>query len=302
MRVLIVLNHKGGTLSRRKPREGLALVKAAFDAQGVDATIIAARGRDISSAIRRGLDLRPAFDAVVVGGGDGSVNAAASILAGTNIPLGVLPLGTFNHFAKDLGVPLALEDAAATVVRGHAKFVDLGEVNGRIFVNNSSLGIYPHLVATRERVQRRGVAKWAAAAVAAVAMLWRLPRHRVCVRAQGWHEDRQTPCLFVGNNPYDLDVFGSAKRSRLDSGTLYLCLVARPTRFALLKLVLRALLGRLESQQDLLQAQLTEATIVPRRRVIRVALDGESLLLNGPLHYRIRPRSLRVLVPENATP
>ena len=178
--------------------------------------------------------------------------------------------------------------------------VDLGEVNGKVFVNNSSLGIYPHLVATRERVQRRGLAKWAAAAVAALVMLWRLPRHRLCVQAEGWHEDHQTPCLFIGNNPYDLDVFGSAKRSRLDSGLLYLCLVVRPSRFALLKLALRALFGRLEAEQDLLQARLTEATIVPRRRVIHVALDGESLLLNGPLHYRIRPRALRVLVPKSA--
>lgn len=300
MRVLVVLNHKGGTLSRHKPREGLALVKAAFERHGITPTIQAVRGPDMAEAIRRALDRTRDWTAVVVGGGDGSVNAAASVLAGSDIPLGVLPLGTFNHFAKDLGVPLALEDAVTTVVRGHARSIDLGEVNGRIFVNNSSLGIYPHLVVTRERVQRRGVAKWAAAIVAAAAMLWRLPRHRVCVRAQGWYEDRQTPCLFIGNNPYDLDVFGSAKRSRLDSGALYLCLVARPSRFALLKLTLRALLGRLEAEQDLLQAQLTEATIVPRRRVIHVALDGESLLLNSPLHYRVRPRALRVLVPENA--
>lgn len=302
MRVLVVLNHKGGTLSRHKPQEGLALVKAAFDARSVDATIVTVRGKGISDAIRRGLDSPSGFDAIVVGGGDGSINAAASIMAGRDVPLGVLPLGTFNHFAKDLGIPLALDDAARVVSEGHSATVDLGEVNGKVFVNNSSLGIYPHLVVTRERVQRHGVVKWAAAAVAALIMLWRLPRHRLCVRAEGWHEDRQTPCLFIGNNPYDLDVFGGAKRSRLDSGALYLCLVARPSRFALLKLALRALFGRLEAEQDLLQARLTEATIVPRRRTIHVALDGESLLLTGPLHYRIRPRALRVLVPEGAAP
>lgn len=302
MRVLVVLNHKGGTLSRHKPRDGLALVKAAFAAVQVDATIVPARGKDIAGAVRRALETPSAFEAVVVGGGDGSVNAAASILAGTEIPLGVLPLGTFNHFAKDLGIPAALEDAARVVAEGHTTDVDLGEVNGRIFVNNSSLGIYPHLVATREHVQRHGVAKWAAAAVAALVMLWRLPRHRLRVRAEGWQTERQTPCLFVGNNPYDLDVFGSAKRSHLDSGELYLCLVARPSRLALFKLGLRALFGRLEAEQDLLQARLTEVTILPRRRIIHVALDGESLLLDTPLRYRIRPRALRVLVPAKAPP
>ncbi len=298
MKVLVVLNPRGGTLARLGAA-GLDMVKDAFQRHGITPTIKAVRGRDMAEAIRGALAQTKDWDAVVVGGGDGSVNAAASVLAGTDIPLGVLPLGTFNHFAKDLGVPLALEDAAGTVAGGQTISVDLGEVNGRIFVNNSSLGIYPHLVVTRERVQRHGVAKWAAAAVAAVAMLWRLPRHRLCVQAEGWHEDRQTPCLFIGNNPYDLDVFGSAKRSRLDSGMLYLCLVARPSRFALLKLALRALFGRLEAEQDLLQTQLSEATIVPRRKVIHVAIDGESLLLNGPLRYRIRPRALRVLVPGN---
>lgn len=302
LKVLVVLNHKGGTLSRHKPQEGLALVKAAFDTQGVDATIVAVRGKDISGAIRRGLDSRPGFDAVVVGGGDGSVNAAASVLADTDIPLGVLPLGTFNHFAKDLSIPLALDEAARVVAEGRTTNVDLGEVNGRIFVNNSSLGIYPHLVATRERVQRRGVAKWAAAGAAAAVMLWRLPRHRVRVRAEGWEAERQTPCLFVGNNPYDLDVFGKAKRSRLDSGELYLCLVARPSRIALFMLVVRALFGRIEAEQDLIQARLTEVTITPRRRIIHVALDGESLLLDTPLRYRIRPRALRVLVPTKMAP
>lgn len=278
------------------------MFKAAFDRQEIDATIVAVRGKDIPDAIRSGLDARPGFDAVVVGGGDGSVNAAASVLAGTGIPLGVLPLGTFNHFAKDLGIPLALDEAARVVAEGRTTFVDLGEVNGRIFVNNSSLGIYPHLVATREHVQRHGIAKWAAAVVAALVMLWRLPRHRIRVRAEGWQAERQTPCLFIGNNLYDLDVFGGAKRSRLDTGKLYVCLVARPSRLALLKLGLRALFGRLVAEQDLIQAQLTEATITPRRRIIHVALDGESLLLESPLHYRICPRALRVLVPEACGP
>ena len=136
MRVLVVLNHKGGTLSRHKPREGVALVKAAFDAAQIDATIVPARGKDIPDIVRRALETSSAFDAVVVGGGDGSVNAAASALAGTEIPLGVLPLGTFNHFAKDLGIPAALEDAARIVAEGHVTDVDLGEVNGRIFVNS----------------------------------------------------------------------------------------------------------------------------------------------------------------------
>ena len=82
------------------------------------------------------------IDAVVVGGGDGSIRTVASVLAETSVPLGVLPLGTLNHFVKDLGIPLPLEEAAATIAAGHLRVVDLAEVNGRVFVNNVSLGLY----------------------------------------------------------------------------------------------------------------------------------------------------------------
>lgn len=298
MKVLVVLNPRGGTLARYRTSDAVARVAGAFGAHGISPTVRAVAGRQIADTIRRTLEKDPGWDAVAVGGGDGSVNAAASALAGTKVPLGVLPLGTFNHFAKDLGIPMDLEAAADIIAHGRMASVDLGEVNGKVFVNNSSLGLYPHLVVARERAQRHGIAKWAAAGVASLAMLWRLPRHRVRVHAEGWHETRRTPCLFIGNNPYDLDVFGSAKRSRLDSGMLYLCLVARPSRLALFKLALRALLGRLEAEQDLIQTQLPEATIVTRRRTIHVALDGESVLLESPLRYRIRPRALRVIVPD----
>src|SRR5476649_731552 len=100
-------------------------------------------------------------DAVVAGGGDGTINAVASVLAGSSVALGVLPLGTLNHFAKDLNIPLDLDQAIATIARGTTAQVDVGDVNGRIFVNNSSLGLYPHIVRARDQQQRRlGRGKW----------------------------------------------------------------------------------------------------------------------------------------------
>ena len=178
--------------------------------------------------------------------------------------------------------------------------VDAGEVNGRIFVNNASLGIYPHLVEERERVQRQGVAKWLAAGAALVRVLWRMPTPRLTVRAKGWRADRRTPCLFIGNNLYDLDVFASAKRARLDRGELCLYIATRSSRAAFLRLAARTLLGRMEMQRDLELARLPEVEIAARSRLVRVALDGEALVLPQPLKFRSRPGALKVFVPERS--
>ncbi len=243
---------------------------------------------------------RPGFDAIVVGGGDGSVRAAASVLVGSDLPLGILPLGTLNHFARDLGLPLDLESALQVVAAGRVGSVDVAEVNGRVFVNNSSLGIYPHLVAERERYPRHGPVRWLAAALALGSVLWRLPRPRVRVLAPGWQAERRTTCLFIANNIYRLDGFAIGRRMRLDGGNLCLYMVQKGGRLALLQLAMRAFFGRLKPDRDFLLAQLNSVDISAHRRRLRVALDGETLMLRPPLHYRIRRRALRVIVPEPA--
>lgn len=145
--------------------------------------------------------------AIVAGGGDGTVNAVGSVVAGTNTVLGVLPLGTLNHFARDAGIPLDLEAAVATVVAGHIRTVDTGEVNGRTFVNNASIGIYPDIVVERERLRQLGHRKWIAFVLASARILRRYRRLVVRLAAPrqgsgqaGDASDRaRTAFLFVGN-------------------------------------------------------------------------------------------------------
>ena len=207
---------------------------------------------------------------------------------------------TLNHFARDLGPPVDLEAAVRVVGSGRVGLVDVGEVNGHVFVNNSSLGIYPHLVAERDRYRRHSPARWLAAALAVCRVLWRLPRPRVRVLAPGCDNQRRTTCLFIANNMYELDPFASARRARLDKGELCLCAPHREGRLALLQLALRAFLGRLEPDRDFALTRLKSVDIPAQRRRLRVALDGESLVLRTPLHYCIQPRALRVIVPEPA--
>jgi diacylglycerol kinase family enzyme len=306
MRALVVLNPSSGSLAKLGIDRARQQIAAICKANSLDATITvvpgAGIGDRIKSEIAAGLGGTPSgFDRVVIGGGDGSVGAAASVLAGTDLPLGILPLGTLNHFARDLGLPLDLEGAVRLVASGRVRLVDVGEVNGRVFLNNSSLGIYPHLVAERERYRRHGPARWLAAALAVCRILWRLPRPRVRVLAPGWQAERRTTCLFIANNMYRLDAFASAKRMRLDEGDHSLCIAKGRGRLALLYLATRAFLGLLEPERDFVLAQLKSVVISAHRRRLRVALDGESLMLRPPLHYRIRPRALRVIVPGPAS-
>ncbi len=306
MKALVVLNPRGGNLAKFGIDRGMERVAAICKANNLGARIAIALGSGISERIKDELASSRAcagrsFDVVVVGGGDGSVRAAASVLAGSDIPLGVLPLGTLNHFARDLGLPLDLEGAVRLIASGRIGLLDVGEVNGRVFLNNSSLGIYPHLVAERDRRRRHGP-RWLAAALALCRVLWRLPRPELRVLGPGWEAVRRTTCLCIANNAYQLDAFASAKRLRIDKGKLCLYMANGQSRMALLQLAIRALLGRLEPDRDFRRVSLESVEIsVRRRRRVRVALDGESMVFRPPLHYRIRPRALRVIVPEPAS-
>lgn len=234
---------------------------------------------------------------VVAGGGDGTVSAVAAELAGTGIPLGVLPLGTLNHFAKELGVPTDRDAALRALLAGQIASVDVGEVNGRVFLNNSSLGLYPWLVAEREADQQRGRGKWTGFARAAIHVLRRYPFLEVTLSVDGRELHYRTPFVFIGNNRYSMEAFRIGKRESLTAGELCLFVATRGRRRDLLKLALWTLLGRASRACELRTLSARDIRIATRRRRLRVALDGEVAWMETPLQYRIRPGALRVIVP-----
>ena len=119
---------------------------------------VAKNGSDVVDITTRAV--KDNYQTIIAGGGDGTISSVAGVLAGTGRILGVLPLGTLNHFAKDLQIPLDIEGALNTIVASNIMQVDVGEVNGRFFLNNSSLGLYPRIVREREKQQRLGWGKW----------------------------------------------------------------------------------------------------------------------------------------------
>ncbi|HEX2972466.1 MAG TPA: diacylglycerol kinase family protein [Tepidisphaeraceae bacterium] len=270
-------------------------VHDALAAAGVDATVHAVDAQHLVGATQDALTQHP--DLIIAGGGDGTLSTVASILADTGIPLGVLPLGTLNHFAKDLNLPLELEPAARVIAARNIHPVDLGEVNGRCFINNSSIGIYPKIVRARVEHQRLGRGKWLSLAVAVLHVFGRIPRYRVRLNLDGQEDIRTTPFLFVGNNRYQINPSEFGGRTALDHGELCLYLAENISRFAMLRLLLRSAIGRLEQSPHFESCYLRELWIDTGRPLVDVAIDGEVTHMSTPLHYRIRPAALRVIAP-----
>jgi diacylglycerol kinase family enzyme len=238
---------------------------------------------------------------LVAAGGDGTVRAVASALLDSEAILGVLPMGTLNHFARDLQIPLDIESACSVIAHGAVAKIDVGEVNGRAFINNSGLGIYPRMVAWREEYQREGWAKWAALFWASVTVLRGMPFLQLRLTSAGAEVARLTPMIFIGNNEYELEGLSAGTRRRVDAGRLFIYAVNARTPGRLLHLSLLALLGRLRQPEDFESLCVVEAWIETTRRWLKVSLDGEVVRLETPLHYRTRPAALRVIVPQPAS-
>lgn len=235
---------------------------------------------------------------IIAAGGDGTVSAVASALAGSEVPLAVLPTGTLNHFARDLGLPAGLADCIRAAVAGKTTAIDVGEVNGRVFINNASIGLYPAIVRRREKQQRRlGRGKWHAMLWAIHTVLRGHPFLDLALELDGVRERRRTPFVFVGNNEYLMEGFTMGMRSRLDGGSLSVYLSHRRGRIGLLRLALRALFGRLQQAKDFEAASVSELRIDSRHTRLLVATDGEVAAFDMPLRFRVRPGALRVIVP-----
>jgi len=208
----------------------------------------------------------------------------------------VIPGGTWNHFAKDLGVPPDLEGAVRVILAGRTRLVDVAEVNGRTFLNNSSLGLYVEIVREREKYRKHGVRKWTAFAAAIVQTVAHWPIVRVRMEIDGAVVERRTPFVFVGNNRYRMEGLRMGSRDRLDEGQLCVLTARHLSRWGLARMVIAGLTGGIRHSRDL-DVLCAQDVLVRTKRRPQVALDGELVRLSAPLHYRIRPGALKVIAP-----
>ena len=275
-------------------------VKAALKRAGVDADVELIDGSEAEARcqaiVERGDPL------LIVGGGDGTISAAAGAVADSDTRLGILPLGTLNHFARDLGIPADLDEAAALIATGAERRVDIAEMNGRTFINNSAVGLYPLMVVDRDTQQKRlGRSKRLAMAVAAVRTLVRFGHQRLTLTANDEQARVDTPLLFVGNNEYQLALPEAGGRDTLDDGKLCVLVLRKKTRAGFIAAALRALVGRARPDDMVRLDNVERLRVGSGRRRLAVSLDGEVVSVEPPLDYHIRKRALRVIAPAGKT-
>jgi diacylglycerol kinase family enzyme len=299
-KLVVLLNAAAGAASH-KGADGLrADLASALEALNVAAEIHVCSGSELKQLAETALTRARAGEigAVVVGGGDGSIRTVAGVLAGSDVPLGIFPLGTLNHFTKDLGIPLDLDGAVDVIAKGAQRAVDLAEVNGEIFINNSSIGIYPYMVLDRERRRaHHKLTKWMAMVPALFRVARHFPRRRLALSAAGWTRPYRTACLLIGNNEYGMEFPTLGRRHHLDQGRLSVYVVKQRRPLGFFWMIWRMAFGKVSQARDVERFRLSDLEVRSKTSRLPVALDGEVHIMRPPLHYRSRPGALRVMVP-----
>jgi diacylglycerol kinase family enzyme len=292
LKIALIVNlsagsHKAGEFSFENIKKSMDETKLEYDIFNIDK-----QGDLILN------ELKDKYDAVAAVGGDGTVNFTANILAGSDIPMAIIPAGTLNHFARDNKIPLTLNEAVGVISKNNIKALDLASVNGHIFVNNSSLGLYALAVRERDKQQsKHGLGKWSAMLVAIISVFKRFPLYNIHLETKDKAEGFRSPIIFVGNNEYRLDPLSLGERESMDKGILSVYIARCKTRFGILKLVIAALFNRLSLSENFEMKLVKEARIESRKKGLHVSYDGEVKFMETPIIYKILPKHIKVIVP-----
>jgi diacylglycerol kinase family enzyme len=253
-------------------------------------------GGDIVEETRRAMD--EGYGTIVAAGGDGTICAVASQLKGTDHVMGVLPLGTFNYFARGLGIPEDPDEAMAVIRGGQTAPVSVGEVNGRTFLNNASLGAYPAILDQREGVYRR----WGRSRIAAywsviVALVNFTNPLTMRIVVDGEVRRMRSPLAFVANSAYQLEQFELEGADHVRNGRFALYVAADHGRLGLVRHALMLANRSMQVGRDVELIGGRDIVIETRRSKNLIARDGEKEVMTAPLHFQLRRDALTVIVP-----
>lgn len=281
----------GEELKRAGRRFSLIEVRDARQIEGLSAQAVASAKRE------NGI--------VVAAGGDGTLNAVANAVLDHSLPFAVLPQGTFNYFGRNLAIPADTAEATRMLLSGRIEPVQVGRVNGRVFLVNASLGLYPKLLEDREAYKKQFGRTRLVALFAGIATLLRQHRVRV-IRLESEQGERtlRTPTLFVGNNALQLEQIGVPEAAALASGVL-VGIALRPVgKLALLGLLLHGAMGKLGDAEHVEQFTFPRLAVKSAhaysRRRIKVAMDGEISWMKMPLVFEVAPKPLQLIVPASS--
>ncbi|WP_375690895.1 diacylglycerol/lipid kinase family protein [Pseudooceanicola sp. LIPI14-2-Ac024] len=253
-------------------------------------------GTDIGALARTALD--EGYGTIVAAGGDGTICAVASELAGEDVTMGVIPMGTFNFFARGLGIPEDVEGAIRVLEDGTPTPVNLGEVNGRIFLNNASLGAYPAILDQREGIYKR----WGRSRVAAywsvlTALLSFKKPLRMQITVDGTRHRRRSALAFVAMSAYQLDTYQLDGADAVRDGRFALYVAPDTGRFGLILQAIRLAGRRMKPGRDVELITGEDILIETNRKRRLLARDGEKETIEDPFHFKVRHDALRILAP-----
>ena len=297
MKILTIINKNSGVNNISGNEFTPGNIENTFNSLNIENEIIQTNGEDISKVIKS--KLNSSIDAIAAAGGDGTVSAVANCLISSHsdLPLAVLPAGTLNHFAKDLKLPLDLKASAEVISKGKITKIDAGEVNGKIFINNSSIGFYPKVVKKRLQNQKLGGSKWTAMGNAILNAFNKFPLLEVIVESEEEKINCKTPFVFIGNNEYYFDILNLGTRDKLDQGYLSLYYPNSSDKYSMFRFAFLALINKLHQPKDFSIVFTKEASLNINKSRIEAALDGELFTFTPPLKYKIIPKCLNVIVP-----
>jgi diacylglycerol kinase family enzyme len=243
--------------------------------------------------------VRDGFCVVVAAGGDGSVAGVAHALAGTKAALAVLPLGTFNYFARGLKMPEEPAAAAKAILDGQPHDINVGTLNGRVFLNNIAIGLYPAILEEREAAYARWGRYRFLAHLASLRTILRFQKpYRMDLYQDETRHRIRTPMMFVARSAYQLDQFGLEGGDAISDDRFVMFLAHQQTRLGFLRLAWRLIRKRVDHGRDVIVSTPRRIAVAVRgRRKISVALDGEKLRMKLPLRIQLNDHVLRVILP-----
>ncbi|MBO7706990.1 MULTISPECIES: diacylglycerol/lipid kinase family protein [Acinetobacter] len=235
---------------------------------------------------------------VVAAGGDGTLNAVASKLMGTDIPMGILPLGTFNYVARVLNIPLDLLDAAKTISEGQPRSVHVAQLNQHIYLNNASLGLYPLFIQKREQFNKHFGRFPLHAYTSALDVLIRDRKElKLEVEVDGQRYPVKTPLIFFGNNQLQLAEMKLRIAEAAEAGKVAGVVVAKSDKRTLFKILWQLIKGNLDQASDVYSFAADEVIVHSKRNKLTVAVDGEIVTMTPPLKITVRKHALNIMVP-----
>ncbi len=239
---------------------------------------------------------------VVAAGGDGTLNTVATKLIGTEIPMGIFPLGTFNYVARLLHIPLDLLKAADVIATGQIRAVHVAQINDHIYLNNASLGLYPLFIQRRELYNRRFGRFALHAYTSALDVLIRDRKElKLEVEIDGKKYPVKTPLIFFGNNQLQLAEMNLRIAKCAELGKVVGVVVAKSDKPTLFKILWQLIRGNLDHAPDVYSFSADKVQIHSKAKKLTLALDGEIVEMQPPLHISVRKHALKIMVPYDST-